>query len=177
MKTLAMFLLLVICGICRGEEAVTVYQIDSATENGAHWEHSIKNQMRVPEPDASALAKALTEVGRKPPALLDTIDLMCGVEIDSKVYVVTVLYHRGVEVQQATLADGKIRLKGESRVLGKLPEITKILQGCVYKMLDQDAARKKKRDAEAGTGQPATRSQPKSEGSDKTQPEAAARSR
>ncbi|MES2441180.1 MAG: hypothetical protein V4584_19110 [Verrucomicrobiota bacterium] len=148
MKILAMFLLLVIGGICRAEEAVTVYQIDRATENGAHWEHSIKNQMRAPEPDASALKKSLAEAGKKPPAMLDTLDFICGVQIDSKVYVVTVLFQRGIEIQQATLADGKIRLKGESRVLGKLPEITKILQGYVYKMMDQDAELKKKQEAE-----------------------------
>jgi hypothetical protein len=150
MKKLAMSLLLAIGGICLADEKVTVYQIDNAIKNGAHWEHSITNQMRVPEPDASALAKTLAEVGKEPPALLDILDLRCGVQIDSKIYVVTVLYHRGVEVQQATLADGKVRLKGESRVLGKLPEITKILQGYFYKMLDQDIELKRKQEAESG---------------------------
>ena len=82
--------------------------------------------------------------------MLDTLDFLCGVQIDSKVYVVTVLYERGIEVQQATLADGKMRLKGESRVLGKLPEITKILQDYVYKMMDQAAELKKKQEAESG---------------------------
>jgi len=157
MKTLAMFLLPAIGDICVAGERVTVYQIDTATENREHWEHSIKNQMRVPEPDASALAKSLADAGKKPPAILDTLDFLCGVQIDSKVHVVTVLYQRGIEVQQGTLADGKIRLKGESGVLGKLPEVTKILQGYVYKMLDQDAELKRKQQAEqAGTGQPAT---------------------
>ncbi len=146
MKTFVVTLLLAIGGICLADEKVTVYQIDRATENGAHWEHSIKNQMRVPEPDAGALAKTLTEAGKAPPALLDTLDFLCGVQIDSKVYVVTVLYQRGIEVQQGTLADRKIRLKGEGRVLGKFPEITKILQGYVYKMLDQDVDLKSKYD-------------------------------
>jgi hypothetical protein len=178
MKKLAMCLLLAIGGICHADEKVTVYRIDRATENGAHWEHSIKNQMPVPEPDAGVLAKTLSEAGKEPPALLDTLDFLCGVQIDSKIYVVTVLYQRGVEVQQATLVDGKIRLKGENRVLGKLPEITKILQGYFYKMLDQDAELKRKQEAEqAGTEQPATRSESKSEGSDKPQPESKGRSR
>lgn len=150
MKKLAMCLLLAIGGICHADEKVTVYQIDSATENGAHWEHTIKKQMPVTQADAGALAKALTEAGKEPPAFLDILDFNCGVQIESKIYVVTVLYHRGVEVQQATVVDGKIRLKGESRVLGKLPEITKILQGYFFKMLDQEADPKKKQEAESG---------------------------
>jgi hypothetical protein len=110
--------------------------------------------------------------------MLDTLDFLCGVQIDSKVYVVTVLYQRGIEVQQGTLADGKMRLKGESRVLGKLPEITKILQSYVYKMMDQAAEQKRIQEAEqAGTGQPATRSESKSEDSAKSQPESMWRSR
>jgi hypothetical protein len=178
MKTLAMFLLLLIGGICLAEEKVTVYLIDRATENREYWEHSIKNQMLLSEPDASALAKALAEAGKEPPAILDTFDFLCGVQIESKVYVLTVLYQRGIEVQQATLADGKIRLKGESRVLGELPVITKLLQSYVYKMLDQDAERKKKQEAEqADAEQPATRSESKLESGEKPQPESEGRSR
>ncbi len=161
-----------ICGICRGEEAVRVYQIDNPTENGAHWECTIKSQIAVPEPDAGMLTRALTKVGQEPPGLLDILNLRCGVEIGSKVYVVTVLYHRGVEVHQATLADGKMRLKGESKVLGELPEITKILKGYVYKMLDQDAAGKKKQEAEqGGAGQATNRRESKSVVDDKPQPD------
>ena len=178
MKKIAISLLFAISGVCHAEENVTVFQIDSAIENGEHWEHSIKNQMRVAELHASALAKALAKAGKEPPAMLDTLDFLCGVQIDSKIYVVTALYERGIEVQQATLADGKIRLKGESSVLGKLPEVTKILQDCVYKMMAQAAQPKKKQEAEqAGSGQPATRSESKSQGSDKPQPEAEGRSR
>lgn len=128
---------------------VTVYEIDGATEVQGHWEHRITNRMAVPEPDANEVAKALSNAGKEPPALLDTLDLRCGVQVGSEAFVVTNLYERGLEMQHATIADGQMRLTGESRVLGKLPEIAKILESCVYKMLD-DRSLKKNPKAESG---------------------------
>ncbi|WP_411825466.1 hypothetical protein [Luteolibacter sp. AS25] len=158
MKILITTFLLVTSCLSTAAKEVTVFQIDRAVENEAHWEHSIKNEMRVAEPEASVLTDTLTEVGEKPPGLLDTLDFLCGVEIESKLYVVTVLYQRGIEVQQAALVDGKIRLKGQSAVLGKLPKTEKILRECFWKMFDQ--TNEKKKDKEQNKAEMATPRKP-----------------
>lgn len=122
---------------------VTVYQIDGAIENMGQWEHRIEDQMVVPKSDAITIAKALSIAGKPPPSLLDTLHIRCGVQVGGRSFVVTSFFERGVEVQPATMADGKIRLTGESRVLGKLPEIAKILESCVFKMLDNGKIKRK----------------------------------
>ena len=152
--------LVALCGVlscCGGRSServgnvkVTLYEIDKAMEKSGHWEHTIRSQMTLPNPEADAIAKALKVPGQAPPAVLDVLHLECGAQVGTEAFVVTSLFQRGIEVRPASITDGRLRVAGESRVLGNLPEVAKILESSLFRMMN-DRMRRKKGDEDSSS--------------------------